>query len=75
MFAQLSIVTAEKHNALLVPNAALITGDNQTRVVAIENDSPLAAQAHYSLAGLYRKQGKAQEAEREMRAFHKLERR
>lgn len=61
--------------------AAALTGDSAaaehalTRVVAIENDSPLAAQAHYSLAGVYRKQGKTQEAEREMRAFHNLERR
>ena len=59
--------------------AASLTGDSAaaeralTRVVAIENDSPLAAQAHYSLAGLYRKQGKTEEAEREMQEFHKLE--
>jgi tetratricopeptide (TPR) repeat protein len=61
--------------------AAALTGDSAaaahalTRVVAIESDSPLAAQAHYSLAGLYRKQGKTQEADREMQEFHKLERR
>lgn len=38
----------------------------------IENESALAAQAHFGLAGLYRKQGKAAEAQREMREFQRL---
>jgi tetratricopeptide (TPR) repeat protein len=42
-------------------------------LLQIEKDSPLAAQAHFGLAGLYRKQGKATEADREMREFQKLQ--
>ena len=59
--------------------AAALAGDAPTaerawtRVLALERESPLAVQAHYSLAGLYRKQGKVQEAEREMQEFHKLQ--
>jgi hypothetical protein len=44
-----------------------------TRVVALEGESPLGAQAHYSLAGLYRKQGKAAESEDEMNEFRRLQ--
>src|ERR1700728_30697 len=43
------------------------------RVIALEKQSPLAAQAHYALAGLYRKQGKGQEAEREIQQFRRLQ--
>jgi tetratricopeptide (TPR) repeat protein len=43
------------------------------RVIALEKDGPLAAQAHFGLAGLYRKQGKAAEAAREMQEFEKLQ--
>lgn len=59
--------------------AAALTGDSATaeraltRVTALERDSPLAAQAHYSLAGLYRKQGKVQDSEREMDEFHRVQ--
>ena len=58
--------------------AAALTGDVATaehaltRVIALEKESPLAAQAHYSLAGLYRKQGKTQDAAREMQEFHRI---
>jgi tetratricopeptide (TPR) repeat protein len=45
------------------------------RVIAIERGSPLAAQAHFSLAGLYRKQGNADKATSEMQEFHKLQER
>jgi tetratricopeptide (TPR) repeat protein len=41
-------------------------------LLAVENQSPLAAQAHFSLAGLYRKQGKAAEAARENQEFQRL---
>jgi tetratricopeptide (TPR) repeat protein len=44
-----------------------------TSVVAIEKGSALAAQAHFSLAGLYRKQGKTAEAEREMQEFRAIQ--
>jgi hypothetical protein len=40
--------------------------------VEIEKESALAAQAHFGLAGLYRKQGKAAEAQHEMREFQRL---
>lgn len=39
----------------------------------IEKEGPLAAQAHFGLAALYRKQGNAAEAEREMREFQRLQ--
>jgi tetratricopeptide (TPR) repeat protein len=59
--------------------AAVLAGDAAaaqralTRVIALEKESPLAAQAHYTLARLYRQQGKAEEAEREMQQFHRLQ--
>lgn len=59
--------------------AASLSGDNAAaekawlKVVEIEKESDLAAQAHYALAGLYRKQGKAEDAEREMAKFNQLQ--
>src|SRR5882762_5542635 len=59
--------------------AASLTGDaataekSWTRVVELEKDTSLAAQAHFGLAGLYRKQGKAPQAQREMQEFQKLQ--
>ena len=44
-----------------------------TSLLSIEKQGDLAAQAHFGLAGLYRKQGKAAEAEAEMREFQKLQ--
>jgi tetratricopeptide (TPR) repeat protein len=44
------------------------------KLLTIEKESSLAAQAHFGLSGLYRKQGKIAEAEREMQEFQKLER-
>jgi tetratricopeptide (TPR) repeat protein len=44
-----------------------------TQVIALEKSSPLAAQAHFGLAGLYRKQGRAQAAEREMQIYQQLQ--
>lgn len=43
------------------------------RLLRVETGSQLAAQAHFGLAGIYRKQGKTAEAEREMAAFRRLE--
>ena len=37
-----------------------------TRLLAIEKDSALVLQTHFGLAGIYRKQGKMAEAERQM---------
>ncbi len=57
--------------------AALLDGDTGaaekawTQVIAIEEGSPMAAQAHFGLASLYRKQGKTAEAEHEMQQFRK----
>jgi tetratricopeptide (TPR) repeat protein len=59
--------------------AASLTGETSvaeaawTKLINIENQSTLAAQAHFGLAGLYRKQGKAAAAEREMQEFRKLQ--
>ncbi|MGA2377573.1 MAG: tetratricopeptide repeat protein [Candidatus Sulfotelmatobacter sp.] len=44
-----------------------------TKLLSIEKQSALAAQAHFGLAGLYRKQGKTAEAQREMQEFQKLQ--
>lgn len=59
--------------------AAALEGDSTAaekdwkRVTEIEKDSSLAAQAHFALAGLYRKQGKVDAADREMAEFKKLQ--
>jgi len=42
-------------------------------LIAIEKQTSLAAQAHFGLAALYRKQGKPAQAETEMQEFRKLE--
>src|SRR3984893_8859995 len=44
-----------------------------TKLLSIEKDSPLAAQAHFGLAGLYRKQGKMAAAQHEMQEFQRLQ--
>jgi tetratricopeptide (TPR) repeat protein len=44
-----------------------------TKLLSIEKQSPLAGQAHFGLAGLYRKQGKTAEAQREMQEFQSLQ--
>ena len=43
-----------------------------TKLLSIEKTSSLAAQTHFALAGMYRKQGKTAEAERETQEFQKL---
>jgi tetratricopeptide (TPR) repeat protein len=59
--------------------AAALEGDGVSaekdwkKVIELERATSLAAQAHFALAGLYRKQGKAQEAAREMEEFKKLQ--
>jgi tetratricopeptide (TPR) repeat protein len=42
-------------------------------LLRIEKEGPLAAQAHFGLAGLYRKQGKTAESERQMQEFQKFQ--
>jgi tetratricopeptide (TPR) repeat protein len=44
-----------------------------TKLLSIEKDSSLAAQAHFGLAGLYRKQGKTTAAQHEMQEFQRLQ--
>jgi hypothetical protein len=41
-------------------------------VLAIEKDTALAESAHFQLAQIYRKLGRAADADREMRAFQAL---
>ena len=59
--------------------AAALAGDSAvaerawTKLLSIEKQGALAAQTHFALAGLYRKQGKAAEAERETKEFQKLQ--
>jgi tetratricopeptide (TPR) repeat protein len=59
--------------------AAAAAGDSAaaegawTKLLSIEKGSSLSAQTHFALAGLYRKQGKTAEAERETREFQKLQ--
>jgi tetratricopeptide (TPR) repeat protein len=59
--------------------AASLEGDSSAaekawaKVIELEKTSDLAAQAHFALASLYRKQGKTAEAEREMQEFKKLQ--
>ncbi len=59
--------------------AASLSGDAQTaekawtRVIELEKETSLAAQAHFGLAGLYRKQGKVQQTRHEMQEFQRLQ--
>jgi tetratricopeptide (TPR) repeat protein len=59
--------------------AAALEGDSAaaervwTKLLTLENNTSLAAQTHFALAGLYRKQGKIPEADREMQQFQKLQ--
>jgi tetratricopeptide (TPR) repeat protein len=59
--------------------AASLDGDAATaekswlRVIELEKDTSLAAQAHFGLAALYRKQGKTAQAQHEMQEFQKLQ--
>jgi tetratricopeptide (TPR) repeat protein len=59
--------------------AASLVGDTGAaekawiKLLSIEKQSSLAAQAHFGLAGLYRKQGKTAEAQHEMQEFENLQ--
>ena len=44
-----------------------------TRVIELEKESSLAAQAHFGLANLYRKQGNTAKAKQEMQEYKKLQ--
>jgi len=43
------------------------------KLLSIEKGTALAAQTHFALAGLYRKQGKTAEAQREMQEYQQLQ--
>jgi tetratricopeptide (TPR) repeat protein len=59
--------------------AASLEGDTTaaekewTKLLTIEKETPLAGQAHFALAGLYRKQGKTAAAQYEMQEFQRLQ--
>ncbi len=59
--------------------AASLEGDTAAaekawiKLLSLEKQSSLAAQAHFGLAGLYRKQGKTAEAQHEMQEFENLQ--
>jgi tetratricopeptide (TPR) repeat protein len=63
----------------MLGKAAALDGDDSVaekswlHVQNIEKDTALAAQAHFGLAGIYRKQGKTADADREMDEFRKLQ--
>jgi len=63
----------------MLGKAAALQGDAElavkswTHVLKLEDNTSLAAQAHFGLATIYRKQGKTADAEREMEQFHKLQ--
>jgi tetratricopeptide (TPR) repeat protein len=59
--------------------AAAMDGDDTMaqkcwqHLLTLEKNTPLAAQAHFGLSGIYRKQGKPADADREMQEFRKLQ--
>jgi len=59
--------------------AASLNGDTALaekawlNLLAIEKETSLAAQAHFGLAGIYRKKGQPAKAESELQEFHKLQ--
>jgi tetratricopeptide (TPR) repeat protein len=59
--------------AASLENDAAAAEKEWTRLLSLEKESPLAAQAHFGLAGLYRKQGKSAAAQHEMQEFQRLQ--
>jgi tetratricopeptide (TPR) repeat protein len=63
----------------MLGKAASLDGDDALaqkswlHLLSLEKDTSLAGQAHFGLAGIYRKQGKTADAEREMELFRKLQ--
>jgi tetratricopeptide (TPR) repeat protein len=83
--ARLSLVHSDqlKHDMpetlYMLGKAASLDGDDALaqkswlHLLTIEKDTPLAAQTHFGLAGIYRKQGKTADADREMELFRQLQ--
>ncbi len=63
----------------MLGKAAAMDGDDGLaqksweHLLRVEKDTELAAQAHFGLAGIYRKQGKTADADRETEEFRKLQ--
>jgi tetratricopeptide (TPR) repeat protein len=63
----------------MLGKAANLDGDDVlaqkswVHLLTLENNTSLAGQAHFGLAGIYRRQGKTAEAEKEMELFRKLQ--
>jgi tetratricopeptide (TPR) repeat protein len=63
----------------MLGKAASLDGDDALaqkswmHLLNLEKDTPLAGQAHFGLAGIYRKQGKTADADREMELFRQLQ--
>jgi tetratricopeptide (TPR) repeat protein len=63
----------------MLGKAASLDGDDALaqkswlHVLSLEKDTPLAAQTHFGLAGIYRKEGKTAEADREMELFRQVQ--
>jgi len=58
--------------AALLENDVTAAEKSWLELLSIEKQGELAAQTHFALAGLYRKQGKAPQADQEMNEFQKL---
>jgi len=58
--------------ASLLDNDAATAEKCWLKLLSIEKTTDLAGQTHFALSGLYRKQGKTQDADREMQEFQKL---
>jgi tetratricopeptide (TPR) repeat protein len=57
-------------NAISNPGAA---GRALARVIELEKESPLAAQAYLALAGIHRKEGKTEQAAHDMQEFRRIQ--
>ena len=63
----------------MLGKAASLDGDDALaqkswlQLLNLEKDTPLAAQTHFGLSGIYRKQGKTADADREMELFRQLQ--
>jgi len=83
--ARVSLVRSDqlKHDMpetlYMLGKAASLEGDDAlaqqswTHLLKLENNTSLAAQAHFGLASIYRKQGKTADADREIDLFRKLQ--
>ena len=83
--ARLSLVESDKlrpdmpETLYMLGKAASQDNDNAlaikswTQLLSLEKDTPLAAQTHFGLSAIYRKQGKTADADREMELFRQLQ--